>query len=79
MRRAGDLGIANEADRGVDSVRGGEPQRSAPAAGQAGHRRAAGQAERDPDQNRADRGEQQAASDPSGRLEVEACAARRWR
>ena len=49
------------------------PRPSAPPqpAGQPGHRRTAGQAERDPEQHRADRRKQKAAADPAGRLEAD--------
>ncbi len=69
--RPGDRRVADQVDGGIDAVRRGEADRSAPAAGQARDRRPAGQAERDSEEHGTERGNEQPAADPPRRLEPE--------
>jgi hypothetical protein len=68
-RRSRDGGIADQPDRCIDAVGAGKAKRSAPTAGQSGHGRPAGEAERDSEQHCRDRGDEQSANDPARRLE----------
>jgi len=61
----------NQTDGGIDGVGGGKAERTTPAAGQARHGGTAGQSQRDPKQDRANRRDQEAADDPSSRFQAD--------